>query len=60
MTQPRECAGSAQPNNLPLRQISSRLNHEAKMCARTDIFAQPSNDAAAQMRGFGTAEQFAS
>ena len=50
---PRECAGAAQPNNLPPWANFKPLYHEAKMCACTHIFAQPSNDAAARMRGQG-------
>ena len=42
MTQPRECAGSAQPNNLPPWANFKPLYHEAKMCACTNIFARPS------------------
>ncbi len=56
---PRDCAGSAQPNNLPPWANFKPLYHEAKMLACKGIFARPSNDAAARLRGFGTAEQFA-
>ena len=39
---PRECAGAAQPNNLPPWANFKSLYHEAKMCACTNIFARPS------------------
>ena len=42
MTQPRECAGSAQPNNLPPWANFKPLYHEAKMLACKGIFARPS------------------
>ena len=43
----------AQPNNLPPWANFKPLYHEAKMCACTNIFAQPSMGAAARMRGQG-------